>query len=174
MHAERGDPTDAALIWADQERRADDAAVGERIEVEWAVTSWSTLVAGARGQQVDAVTSDGVRHSGHLSASGDRWAVLTTASDDRLLLLDRVISMAGLGPAASPSPATRGVGSVLRRLAQLDAAVTVHLVDGSLARGRIVTVLADAFAVLTEDAPRRLVIPLGGVVWMSSDRNLSD
>jgi hypothetical protein len=82
--------------------------------------------------------------------------------------------MAGLGTGASASPAPRGLGSVLRRWAQLETAVTVHLVDRSIIRGRIVTVLADAFVVLTDESPRRLVLPLGGVVWASADRDPSD
>lgn len=174
MHPEPGDPSDAALIWADEARRAADAAVDERIEVESAVTPWSALVVAAQGQVVEAATSDGVHHSGRLTSSGDGWVVVETASDHRLLLLDRIISMAGLGVAAPAPRVTLGPGSVLRRWSQLDSVVAVHLVDGSLVHGRITAVFADAIGLRTDTPSGRLVLPLRGVVWASAASGFAD
>jgi hypothetical protein len=171
---EPGDPSDAVLIWAEEARRADDAEVAERIEVESAVTPWSSLVCAAHGRAVEVVTEDGVTHRGLVKTSGERWVLITTEVDVRLLMLDRVVSIAGLGAAAAAPRVVLGPGSVLRRWSQTSESVFLQLADGSRVRGVVAGVYSDALDVRTDDEPpRRQLLPFGGVIWASVVGRLS-
>ena len=167
---ERGDPSEAALLAEEAERRGDDAEVSERVQVERAATAWCELLAGTAGSPVEVVTGDGVRHRGSVSQVGEGWFLLTVGGRAVLIPLGHVLTVAGLRGPAPRSVARPGMGWVLRRWSQMRCDVTAHLLDGSSRSGHVVDVLADAL-ILTQDAgpTESLTIPTAAVRWVVGD-----
>ena len=168
--AEPGDPTDLGLIAAESRRLADDEAAVERVEVEWAATSWTSLLTPSSDPMTVRMV-DGSVVSGRCIDAGRGWALLELDGREVMLNLAHVLTVSG---ATSPAPAVRsvqrGMGSVLRRWARHRSTIVVQFVNGDRVRGTVHEVLADAVAVVTElEPPQRTVIPMSSVVLMSSD-----
>lgn len=168
---ERGDPSDAPLLAAEAERRDDDAEVGERVQVERAVTPWRALLAGSVGRSVEIVTGDGVGHRGSVGQVGDSWCLVEVAGRAVLVPLGQVLTVAGLQGPAPRAPSGPGMGWVLRRWGQMRSTVIVHLLDGSSRTGQVVDVVADAFTLGTDRGrSSALTIPTAAVRWAVGDR----
>ena len=168
--AEPGDPTDQGLVAAESRRRSDDEAAAERVEVEWAATSWASLL-NPSGDTMTIRMLDGSSVSGRCTDAGRGWALLDCDGRDVMLSLDHVVTVGG---ATSSTPGVgsvqRGMGWVLRRWARHRSTIVVHLVNGDRVRGTVQEVLADAVAVVAElEPPQRIVIPMSSVVLASSD-----
>lgn len=167
---EPGDPSDAELRIGAAERRDDDAEVAERAHVERATTSWSELLGGAIGSEVEIGTCDGLCHRGILVDVGAGWCVIEVGGRAHLLPLTQVVTVSGLGGTA-PSSATRaGIGSPLRHWGRIQSRVCVQLIDGSNRNGQVVDVLADAFTLAPENASAKSeTFPYSALLWAVGD-----
>lgn len=166
--SERGDPDERSWLAVAADRRAADAEVGERLEVERATTPWCARLAPCRGHELALRTVDGTTHAGLLVDVGDGWALLEAAGRARLVMLGEVVSVVSdeAGSPGAPPRILRGTGSVYRRWGRLRAPTTLALRDGTRVRGVIVEVLHDALTVRPEEGPDALVLlPFSGVVW---------
>ena len=168
--AEPGDPNDQGLIAAESRRRADDEAAAERVEVEWAATTWVSLLHPA-SDPVSVRMLDGSTVSGWCTDTGRGWALLDIGGREVMLNLEHVLTVSG---ATSPSPAAgsvqRGMGWVLRRWGRHRSEIVVQLTNGDQVRGVVHEVLADAVVVATElEPPQRIIIPTSSVVLTSTD-----
>jgi len=169
--AEPGDPTDESLIAAESRRRAEDEAAAERVEVEWAATSWTSLLTPSSEVVITARMLDGSTVTGKCTDGGRGWVLLEVDGREVMLNSGQVLTLSG---ATSPAPAggsvQRGMGSVLRRWARHRSAIVVHLVNGDRVRGTVQEVLSDAVVVAAElEPPQRMVIPMSSVVLTSTD-----
>jgi hypothetical protein len=167
---EPGDPSDEVLVAADRQRRADDEAVFERAELEWATTRWPALLPATAGP-VELLLRDSSRVAGECVDVGHGWCLLAEGGRWHLVSLDQVVTLVGAqGAAPLPGQARRGMGWALRRWTRMHASVSVRLVTGERLGGLIAEVLADAVVLLVELEPRqRVVIPLAAMVSVSGD-----
>jgi hypothetical protein len=165
---EPGDPSDAALLQADAEALERDADVVERIAVERAATRWPELLAGSAGRDVSLTCLDGTLLTGTVVDAGSDWCVLAVGGRALLVPLRQVLTAAGLGRAAPRVDTRAGMGWALRRWARMRSDLTVHLVNGSVIRGRVVDVLKDAMT-LRVDVPTAITIPFTSVGRVSGD-----
>ena len=140
----------------DAERAAE---LADRSRAEYgAVTFGSRLMAWVGDDVALTVTGVG-RLFGALQRLGTGWLLLHGAGGDWVVHLDAIASAAGVSPRSVPevawSPLTRlGLGSALRRLADVGEPCLVHVRDGSRLEGRVLRVGADFAEV--EVAPRRV------------------
>jgi hypothetical protein len=167
---EPGDPSDTPLVAYANERVADDEAATERVEVEWAATSWTSLLSSSGGP-LELSMVDGSRVSGPLVDTGDSWGLVAVGDQFVLVRLQHVTSEAGatsVVPRAGRS--SRGVGWVFRRWARMRSAVSVQLVSADRLHGTVGQVLADAVQlVVDQESPRRVLIPTAAIVCASGD-----
>ena len=167
---EPGDPSDTALVAYANERVADDEAATERVEVEWAATSWTSLLSSSGGP-LELSMVDGSRVAGRLVDTGDSWGLMAAGDQFVLVRLQHVASVRGaisVVPRAGRS--SRGVGWVFRRWARMRSALSVQLVSGDRLHGTIGQVLADAVQLVVDlESPRRVLIPTPAIVCASGD-----
>ena len=166
---EPGDPSDAGLIADAAAREAEDDAAAERVEVEWAATSWRSLL-GHSPSQVELSLIDGSRILGELTDGGQDWSLIRDRNRHVLVGLDHVVTVAGVGDVLPVGSTRRGMGWVLRRWARMRATISVQLVSGVHLHGTVGEVLRDAVVlVLDLDPPRRLLIPTKAIVCAAGD-----
>jgi hypothetical protein len=168
--AEPGDPNDQGLIADESRRRADDEAAAERVDVEWAATSWVSLLSPSSGA-LSVRMLDGSAVSGWCTDTGRGWALLDIGGREVMLNLEQVLTVSGArSPTPAAGPVQRGMGWVLRRWARHRSPIVVQLVNGDQVRGVVQEVLADAVVVVAElEPPQRIIIPLSSVVLISAD-----
>jgi hypothetical protein len=165
---ERGDHSDRHLMSREGERTWDDQAAAERVEVEWAATSWRALVAGSVGDWVDVTLTTGSTVAGRCVDHGRGWCLIDGGGRYTLVLLDQVVMISGVGRVDPERRVQRGAGAVLRRWARMRDQISVELVDGRRVEGRLSEVMSDAVCVVREtESARRVVIPLTAVVAMN-------
>lgn len=167
---EAGDPSDEALLAADAESRERDADVTERLAVERATTRWAELLAGSVGGGVALICLDSTPLRGSVLEAGPDWCVLDVDGRALLVPLRQVLTASGLRRAAPGAGTRAGMGWVLRRWGQMRSDLTVHLVDGSVLRGQVAAVLADAFTLRADDIQQTLItIPNTAICRVAGD-----
>jgi len=152
------------------ERVAEDEAASERVEVEWAATSWTSLLSSSGGP-IELSMVDGSRVSGQLTDTGDSWGLIVSGDQFVLVGLQHVASIAGASSVVPrPGLSSRGVGWVFRRWARMRSGVSVRLVSGDRLHGTVGQVLADAVQLVVDlESPRRVIIPTAAIVCASGD-----
>lgn len=177
---ERADDDEHEALERDRRRREDDDAAAERRDVEWATTSWHSLVAGSLGHDVHVTTSTGSAVLGRLVDHGEGWCRLdvTPGSSSVVVLLAHVVSLRARPRVAPPRAIQRPPGSVLRRWARMREPVSVELVDGSVVTSRVGHVLSDAMTLVAAPDPAaadggftgQVTVPLSAVVCLRGPR----
>ena len=165
---ERADPVDR-LVDLERQRREDDEATAERLEVEWATTSWYSLVAGACGDTAEFTLSTGAVVEGTVIDVGDSWCLVDVTSGSVAVALEHVLSMRADRRASPPRTVRPTIGSVLRRWARMRAEVSFELSGGRVVVGRVRNVLADAVTVAASPTTVR-VFPFSGLVTVRGPR----
>jgi hypothetical protein len=132
-----------------------DAEVAELARAEYAQVDLAARLHGSLGRRlVLEVEGFGVL-DGVLSRVGSGWCLLGTGSREWLVRLAATGSLRGLverGLPAEGRPVTArlGLASALRRVAETQAEVVLHRVDGTTMRGRPLRVGADFLDLRTD------------------------
>jgi hypothetical protein len=151
IDGERADPGDP-FARQGLERHEDDEATTERLEVEWAATSWHSLLLGARGHPVALTVSTGGAVEGMVSDVGDSWCLVDVGGGSVVVVLAHVVSMQAAPRAVPPRTLEPTLGSVMRRWARMRSPVSLQLSDGRVVAGQVRHVLADAVTVAASRA----------------------
>jgi len=168
MEGERADGGDVSAEHG-RRRLEDDEAVSERQGVEWAATSWQSLVVGACGHDVELTLSTGSVVTGPVVDVGSSWCLVEMGAGSVAVLLGQVVSMRATLRATAARTVQRTLGSVLRRWARMRAEVSLEVVDGRVIRGRLRHVLSDAVT-LADPRDVATTVPLSAMVAVRGPR----
>ena len=154
---------------ADLER---DAEIAERTRIERGQVLLRDRLRGARGH-VHLLLLGGVRVDGRVIDAGDGWAVIAhvrpghdAPTSEHLVMLDAVLTVAGLDGTSPPRPSSlppRQVTSILRSWCRDRSDLTVWFADGSTVSGRASATYADHLDLVPPDG-RLVSVPVESVV----------
>jgi hypothetical protein len=144
-----------------------DALVAEQRVAEYAEVDLAARLHGSVGAPIRCDVVGVGRVDGELSRVGEGWLLMATDRDEWLVRLPAVLALHGLADRAVAADLRRvtarlGVASALRRVAEDQAEVLVHLVDGGTLRVLLRRVGAD-FVEVVEAAGQRAVLPFAAV-----------